>query len=689
MASAAHIYGKPIVGAEAFTSDAKERGQEHPGSIKALGDEAFCAGINQFIVSLYAHQPWAQDRRPGMGMGPFGIHYERTQTWWEWSSGWHEYLARCQSLLRQGLFVADICYLQPEVPPQRAGDHRREGYDWDECTAEAVLTRMAVKDGRIVLPDGMSYRLLVLPDSRTMTPQLLRKVKELVAAGATVLGPRPLTSPSLSDFPNCDEEIKCLGGELWGDCDGKNIKEHRFGKGRIVWGETPEKCLQQSGVMPDFTSRRPLRAIHRQVGGTDIYFVANPQPDGLTATAGFRVEGKIPELWWPEDGRIEHAPVWEARDGVTRVTLPLGPVGSVFVVFRESIGQQDPLVLVKRDGKEIFSAQPEGKIVVTKARYGVLDDPKRARDVTAKVQGKVDSGTSRFKVGQLAQGDDPAVQTMKTLDLEFTRNDRRFALTANDPETINLEPPVGPPPASPPPLAELRCDDRNHVLLATEKAGVYEFVSASGRSRSVAVPPLAPPLEVSGPWPVRFTPNWGAPEEITLDKLISWSEHSDPGVRHFSGEATYVKTLSIPREMLANSHRLYLDLGQVRVMAQVKLNGKDLGTLWKPPFRVDLTSVAKPGDNQLEVKVVNLWANRQIGDEQLPGDSERNPAGASEHVPAGLLKAWPQWLLDGKPSPTGRHTFASWALWKKDDALLESGLLGPVRLSSGVVDILK
>jgi hypothetical protein len=115
-----------------------------------------------------------------------------------------------------------------------------------------------------------------------------------------------------------------------------------------------------------------------------------------------------------------------------------------------------------------------------------------------------------------------------------------------------------------------------------------------------------------------------------------------------------------------------LDLGQVDVMAEVKLNGKDLGILWKPPFRVDVTDVLRPGDNALEVRVTNLWINRMIGDESLPEDSDRNANGT--------LKSWPEWVQQGKPSPTGRFTFTSWRLWKKTDSLQPSGLLGPVRI---------
>lgn len=128
----------------------------------------------------------------------------------------------------------------------------------------------------------------------------------------------------------------------------------------------------------------------------------------------------------------------------------------------------------------------------------------------------------------------------------------------------------------------------------------------------------------------------------------------------------------MPTDLLAKNRRLYLDLGEVQVMAEVKLNGKDLGILWKPPFCVDITDAVKPADNQLELKVVNLWINRMIGDEQLSEDCLRNPNGT--------LQEWPQWLNEGKPSPTGRYTFTSWKLWPEDAPLQPSGLLGPVTI---------
>ena len=753
MASAGHIYGQRIIGAESFTSGDQEKWREHPATLKALGDQAFCEGINRFVFHRYAMQPWVPEYRPGMTMGPWGQHYERTETWWDWSPAWHEYLARCQFMLRQGLFVADICYVQPEAPAQGPGDHKRGGYAWDECTAHEVITRMSVKDGRIVLPDGMSYRVLVLPWSQTMTPGLLRKVKELVQAGATVLGPKPSASPSLSGFPQCDAEVKQLAAELWGDANGTSVKEHHFSSGRLVWSDLPEKVLAKSGVPDDFSSGQPLRFIHRRSGDRDIYFVANSQPFEFATTCSFRITGRVPELWWPDSGRIERATIWQEKQGLTQVVLPLGPSGSVFVVFQNSAQKQDSLVLLERDGKPILSAEPEPrlKITVVKARYGVLDDATRTRDVTQKIRGKVDdgefafpastmaqgddpasgvektlmvdytiegkrftvrardpntihlsrealnvkvekarygvlddpkrtrdvreklqrlldTGASSFGVAQMAEGDDPAFLVVKTLDLEYTLNGKTEHVTGTDPETIRLSPSAIPPR----PVAEVHRDAKGKLMLETREPGGYEFMTTTGCRGRVTVKDAALSLEVSGPWQVRFAPNRGAPAEVTFGKLISWSDSDEPGVKYFSGEATYSKTLAVPRAMLAKGKKLYLDLGKVAVMARVKLNGRDLGALWKPPFCADITSMAKPGDNRLEVQVVNLWPNRMIGDEQLPEDSDRNPNGT--------LKAWPQWLLEGKPSPTGRYTFTSWRLWKKKDALLESGLIGPVQL---------
>ena len=673
MASAAHTYGKRILGAESFTADDSERWLQFPGSIKSLGDRAFCDGVNRFVFHRYAMQPWV-NRQPGMTMGPWGLHYERTETWWTMTRPWHDYLARCQYLLRQGLFVADICYLQPETAPQSFLAHPPQTHDYDNCSADAVLTRMSVKNGELVLPDGMSYRVLVLPDSLVMTPRLLRKIQELVRSGATVIGPPPRKSPSLSGYPKCDQEVAALAGELWGPCDGKNVTQHSFGKGKVVFGLSAEKVLAQSATPPDFTSRVSFHYIHRRQGDLDVYFVANPFPEQVQTTCGFRVTGKQPELWSPETGSIQDAPAWHAENGSTSVSLDLGPSGLVFVVFRRHSNCRGGVLAVKRNATSILSSAEaasagpdQRRFTIERASYGVLDDPKRTRDVRAKLQELLDTGERSFEVARMARGDDPAFGVVKTLVVDYTVDGRHLTARSTDPEMIDLNSPMGGERQ-----VALRQDPKGRLLFEAFQPGRYEIRSGAGRSSAVDVPALPEPVEVSGPWELRFAPDSGAPSQITLAKLGSWSARSEPGVKYFSGLATYRKSVEVPARCLGQTRRLVLDLGRVEVMARVKWNGTDLGILWKPPYQVDITGKAHAGKNQLEVSVVNLWPNRMIGDEQLPEDSQRNDNGT--------LKEWPKWVGEGKPSPTGRLTFTSWRLWKKDSPLRESGLIGPVTL---------
>ena len=272
----------------------------------------------------------------------------------------------------------------------------------------------------------------------------------------------------------------------------------------------------------------------------------------------------------------------------------------------------------------------------------------------------------------MAEGNDPAYLVVKRLELEYTRNGQQISVSATDPDTIDLQ---EPPAESPERVAELRTDRRGRARLIAFQPGTYQVQTARGKCRQFELSSAPPSEEVTGPWHVRFEPGWGAPNEITLGHLISWSASSDSGVKYFSGSAVYAADVTIPREMKSQGKRLFLDLGRVEVMAEVTLNGKNLGLLWKRPFRLDITEASKAGENHLEVKVTNLWPNRMIGDEQLAEDSERNPNGT--------LKKWPEWVLEGKPSPTGRFTLTSWRLWQKPSGLLDSGLLGPVRVTAG------
>ena len=221
--------------------------------------------------------------------------------------------------------------------------------------------------------------------------------------------------------------------------------------------------------------------------------------------------------------------------------------------------------------------------------------------------------------------------------------------------------------------------------------GTMNSKTAAGRTLRTRVAGIPAAQLIEGPWDVDFLLHNTSSRSLEFnqltassyrqvsfhanlkfDRLSSWSDSSEAAVKYFSGTAAYRKTFSLPADTLALGRAVYLDLGKIAVIAEVKLNGKDLGTLWNAPFRIEATSALRPGENLLEVRVTNLWVNRMIGDEQLPGDSAR--------APDGQLTAWPKWLLEGRPSPAGRQTFATRRVWEKTSPLQPSGLLGPVKL---------
>jgi len=254
------------------------------------------------------------------------------------------------------------------------------------------------------------------------------------------------------------------------------------------------------------------------------------------------------------------------------------------------------------------------------------------------------------------------------LRVDYALDGKPGHATANENETFALPASAG---TGRPPQWETGVAADGLPAVKAWDNGRVELRTAGGKILHADAADLPAPQEVSGGWDLSFPPNWGAPPAVALGKLVSWTENTNDGVRYFSGTATYEKEIEITADRLAAGRELWLDLGAVKNFAEVSLNGQNFGVLWKPPFRVNITAAAKPGANKLAVKVTNLWPNRLIGDEQLPPDVEWDGK---------QLKAWPQWLLDGKPGPTGRLTFTTWHHWQKDDALLESGLLGPVTL---------
>jgi hypothetical protein len=552
--SAAHIYGKRIAQAEAFTQQEPDRTHWSlgPGDLKPYGDNAFCEGINYFML----HQATCQlstDGRPGYEFCA-GQHWNPAITWWDQSAAFFSYLARCQFLLQQGHFVADICYYlgedAPVVAPFKQYEPALLGYDGDYCNAEVLLKRMSVKDGRIVLPDGMSYRVLVLQNctstargvcdviggsvqqtisntpSAAMSLEVLKKIGQLVRDGATVVGPPPQKAAGLKDYPKCDGEVRTLAAEIWGDCDGNTRTEHAYGKGRVFWGKPLDEILRADGIKPDFGQTTGsnnlmeyagLDFIHRMVGDTDIYFVSNRKDHPKTQECFFRVAGRQPEIWDPASDAIRDAAAFHQADGCTVLPLEFAAFESYFVVFRKPIAQ----------------------------------------DAAGKAK-------------------------------------RNF-------------------------------------------------------------PKLVPSQNLAGPWTVHFDPHWGGPASVEFPELMSWTQRPEEGIKFYSGKATYRRRFDLDakaKPAVGDGARLFLDLGGVKHVAEVRLNGRKLGTLWTAPWRVEISDAVRPTENVLEIDVVNLWVNRVVGDLNLPKEKRI----------------------------TETHDVFRFGMVRPTTPLLDSGLFGPVTI---------
>ena len=451
-ACAAHVYGKPLCQAEAFTSFGDDWGDD-PWSMKDVGDAAFCEGLTRNVLCFWVHQP-RLDAKPGFQWAHVGTHFDCNLTWWPMSGAWLTYLARCQHMLRQGLFVADFAFLQDETIPSFIAprpNQRPAGFDYDVLNAEVLLTRASAKNGRLALPDGMSYRYLVLPHqpNAILAPATLKKINQLADSGVAVIGPRTL--------------------------DGSVA---RMREGSL------DAVARADGLMPDIEFRNPSKGaefdwIHRRDGETEIYFVSNQSARDATAHVVFRVGGKRPELWDAVTGRICDLLDYRDEKGRTIVPLHFAPRQSWFVVFR-----------------------------------------------------KTATGNSGAKLANF--------------------------------------------------------------------------------------PKLAVVQELAGPWTVVFDTQSGGHERVTFEKLEDWITRPEDGIRYYSGTATYRTALEARIQDWRSV--IFLDLGVVRNVARVRLNGRDLGIVWTAPWRVEVTGALKSGTNELEIEVANLWPNRLIGDATLPRD---------------------------------------------------------------------
>ena len=368
----------------------------------------------------------------------------------------------------------------------------------------------------------MSYHILVLPPTEQMTLSLIRKISTLVKAGATIVGIRPGKSPTLSDFPHGDTELRAIALELWGD-EGNEQLSRKVGFGRVFKGDSVKEALEALNVLPDFeyspadnmiNSKFKIDYIHRNTDTADIYFISNQQQVTVDLNCLFRITNRQPEFWLPDTGKVIMPAELKQDQGRTALPLRLDPSGSLFVVFQKS--------------------------------------------------GSSSSKSSSKKL-------------------------------AVDTKVIK---------------------------------------------------------KIKGSWSVSFDPKWGGPEKHIMKKLQSWANSNQNGIKYYSGTATYKKKISVPQGVLRSGKVLYLDLGSVKEIAKIRFNGEDLGILWKPPYRIEITSFAKEGENLVEIEVTNLWPNRLIGDAAL---HERD-----------------------------RIATVNWNPYNPESPLLESGLIGPMTLQAEI-----
>jgi hypothetical protein len=547
--SIGHVMSKSQVPAEAFTAQDNEGWKQHPGSMKNQGDWAFAAGVNRFVYHTFQNQFLADSLKPGATMGPYGVHWDRSQTWWPMVGSYHDYVSRCQYILQQGRTVADVLYLTPQgsphvfVPPLSAiigdtiGD--RKAYNFDGCSPGQLMTAM-VKNHKVVFPGGAEYHLLVLPIFESMTPEMLAKIGRLLKLGAIIVGNPPLRSPSLAGYPLCDKQVVTLVKQLWGSTNvPAAITRHKYGEGTLIWGKGIEinadhlypqyditaEILRSRGIEGDFVADGNLRYTHRTGANWDVYFVSNKTARAVSSIVKFRSIKGSPELWDAVTGKTTRITSFKTGRGITEVPVQLAAFESAFIVF---------------NAENKWKAAPAATIAST---------------------------------------------TLLTLN---------------------------------------------------------------------------------GPWDVSFDPKWGGPAHTTFDALDDWSKSGDERVKYYSGTASYQKNFDLP-QIPAGS--LYLDLGEVKNMARVTLNGKNLGVIWTAPWRVDISSALRQKNNELRIEVVNLWANRLIGDEQKPYDGV-------------VGEKWPDWLVQGKPRTSGRYTFTTTRQYTKNSPLLASGLMGPVTITA-------
>jgi hypothetical protein len=644
--AAARAAGRTVVGAEAFTGPPDlSKWSETPAYLKRSADGALASGANRMILHHWVHQPFDDRYKPGMGMGWWGTHFNRHQTWAEDGTAFFLYLGRAQALLQAG-----------EAPADFVSVGKSQGSDiisWRE-----FRTAVAVIDGRIVLSSGRTYPFLGIPHDGLLSPTDLKQIESLLEQGAVIVCAKPSGAPGLAGYPQSDEEVKA--SRLWGDEPVRSI-----GKGKLYTKGDIAVATRDFKITPilQFPGASGITGTTRQTHNETLFFVANTTDRSNSFTASFRITGKRPELWDAETGSTRFAPVWREKNGRTEVDLTLDSYRSIFVVFRDSKLPADHLVSV------VSKSSSEGALEILKARFGTANGD-RWLDVGDKLKTLASHGFIQIpQINPSVFGHDPAPNIVKQLELEYRLNGNVETTEIAEGKPLSL----GKPNAA---KLSLTASTDGSVTASASTAIRAELWFASGKREVLDLPDPAPPLTLKGPWTIALDSPVEARQNLTLSNLANLAENDTASIKYFSGTASY----STQFELSDLKSQWILDLGKVHDLARVSLNGKDLGVLWQAPFTLDVSSALQIGRNQLEIAVTNTWHNRLVGDEQFPADFEwGEDRGARGHA----MKGYPDWFIKNQARPEkNRKCFVTWYYHRKDTPLRPAGLIGPVRLIS-------
>ncbi|TAH25578.1 MAG: hypothetical protein EAZ07_06515 [Cytophagales bacterium] len=519
VASAVHVYGKKYVEAEAFTTASIY--DEDFNVMKKNLDNAFTWGLNRVVFHTFQHNP-SEAGAPGYNY-PFGVVFGSFQPWLKVSKGFNDYIARTSYLLQQGNFIADVLVYYGDQAPNFVKEHTLsrlvgDGYDFDAINSEQIIKNLSFNDGRLRLPNGQSYQLMLIPEESVISLDVLRKLELLLASGAVVIAKKPLAVPSLFDLNHQNTQMQNIANKIWRNIDGFNIKQLNFGKGTIVYGKSVKQVLAEQIVPKDFytnssSDSKLIRYIHRgTTNGEDIYFISNQGDSAIRFDASFRIINKQAELWNSLTGEIKK--INEMIVGRSHTTIPLElPIGgSVFIVFKD----------------------------------------------------KIDLKNSDKLVSQIDRD-----------------NQTIFPFNSKNNTTMNIN---------------------GTYTLKTKNSTIESYTLKNSW------------VDISKNWEIRFPRNMVQKPYNSLDSLTSWTMSANQDIKYFSGEATYYKTFTLEEQDLKNASSIALEIDSIHKMAEVWLNGRNLGNLWVHPYTIEVLQTLRAGENNLVIAVSNGLNNRMVGD---------------------------------------------------------------------------